>query len=64
MTTIFDLRDALRIELHDEEDERWADHVLDRHLQRAARELSFVWPREQKSVLETVAGSRELSLAR
>jgi hypothetical protein len=63
MTTIADLRDALRIELHDEDDERWADDVLDRHLQRAARELSFVWPREQKSVLETVAGSRELSLA-
>ena len=63
MTTIVDLRDALRIELHDEDDERWADDVLDRHLQRAARELSFAWPREQKSVLETEAGSRELSLA-
>lgn len=61
MTTIADLRDALRIELHDEADERWADAVLDRHLQRAARELAFVWPREQKTTLQTTAGSRELS---
>jgi hypothetical protein len=63
MTTIADLRDALRIELHDEDDERWQDAVLDRHLQRAARELAFVWPREQKTALSTTAGSRDLSLA-
>jgi hypothetical protein len=63
MTTIADLRDALRIELHDEDDERWADAVLDRHLQRAARELAFVWPREQATTLTTTAGSRELSIA-
>jgi hypothetical protein len=62
MTTIADLRDALRIELHDEDEERWADAVLDRHLLRAARELAFVWPREQKSTLSTAAGSRDLSL--
>jgi hypothetical protein len=61
MTTIGDLRDALRIELHDEDDERWQDGVLDRHLQRAAHELAFVWPREQKSTLTTTAGSRDLS---
>ena len=63
MTTIADLRDALRIDLHDEDDERWQDAVLDRHLQRAARELAFVWPREQESGLRTTAGSRDLSLA-
>ena len=63
MTTIGDLRDALRIELHDEDDERWQDAVLDRHLHRAARELAFVWPREQKSTLTTTAGSRDLSAA-
>jgi hypothetical protein len=61
MTTIADMRDALRIELHDEDEERWQDDVLDRHLQRAARELAFVWPREQKSTLSTSAGSRDLS---
>jgi hypothetical protein len=63
MTTIGDLRDALRIELHDEDDERWQDSVLDRHLLRAARELSFAWPREQKSTLATTGGSHDLSLA-
>ena len=63
MTTISDLRDALRIELHDADSERWDDDALDRHLQRAARELSFVWPREQKTALTTTAGSRELSMA-
>jgi hypothetical protein len=63
MTTIGDLRDALRIELHDEDEERWPDGVLDRHLQRAARELAFVWPREQKTTLSTTAGSRDLSTA-
>ena len=63
MTTIGDLRDALRIELHDEDEERWQDGVLDRHLQRAARELAFVWPREQKTALSTTAGSRDLSIS-
>ena len=63
MTTIGDLRDALRIELHDEDEERWQDDVLDRHLQRAARELAFVWPREQKTTLSTTGGSRDLSTA-
>jgi hypothetical protein len=62
MTTIADLRDASRIELHDEDDERWADAVLDRHLLRASRELSFAWPREQKSTLSTTAGSRDIAL--
>jgi hypothetical protein len=62
MTTIGDLRDALRIELHDVDSERWDDDALDRHLKRAAQELAFVWPREQKTVLTTTDGSRDLSL--
>jgi hypothetical protein len=63
MTTIGDLRDALRLELHDPDSERWDDDALDRHLKRAAQELAFVWPREQKTVLTTTADSRELSMA-
>ena len=65
MPTIDDLRDRLRIELHDEDAGayRWEDAVLDRHLLRAARELSFAWPREQKTALTTTAGSRDLSLS-
>lgn len=62
MTTLADLRDRLRIELHDEDDERWADATLDRHLARALRELSSRAPRERKSTLSTTAGSREISL--
>jgi hypothetical protein len=63
MTTLADLRDRLRIELHDPDDTRWEDDTLDRHLQRAIRELSTRAPCEQKTTLTTTAGSRELSLA-
>jgi hypothetical protein len=65
MPTIDDLRDRLRIELHDEDAGayRWEDETLDRHLLRATRELSFVWPHEQKTTLATTAGSRNLSLS-
>ena len=62
--TIATLRTRLRRELHDEDaaNYRWTDSVLDRHLTRAARELSLVLPREQKTALSTSAGSRELGL--
>ena len=65
MPDIDDLRGRLRIELHDEYSGayRWEDAVLDRHLLRAVRDLSFGWPREQKTTLSTSAGSRDLSLA-
>ena len=65
MPDIDDLRARLRIELHDEDSGayRWEDEVLDRHLLRAVRDLSFVWPHEQKATLTTSAGSRDLSLA-
>jgi hypothetical protein len=62
---IGDLRARLRIELRDEDSDsyRWENATLDRHLVRAARELSLVWPREQKTTLTTTASSRELSIA-
>ncbi len=65
MSDIDDLRDRLRQELHDEDSGayRWTDAVLDRHLTRATRELSFVWPDEHKTTLSTTDGSRDLSLA-
>jgi hypothetical protein len=65
MPDIDDLRARLRIELHDEDSGayRWEDAVLDRHLLRAVKNLSFVWPQEQKTTLATTAGSRDLSLA-
>jgi hypothetical protein len=63
MTTLADLRDRLRIELHDVDEARWEDESLDRHLQRAIRDLSTRAPREQKTALTTTEGSRDLSLS-
>jgi hypothetical protein len=62
--SITTLRQRLRKELHDEDaaNYRWLDSVLDRHLSRAVRELSLVLPRDQKTALQTTAGSREVSL--
>jgi hypothetical protein len=64
-TNIVTLRNRLRQELHDEDssDRRWLDAVLDRHLTRAARELSLVLPQEQKTSLTTTPGSRDVSIA-
>jgi hypothetical protein len=60
-----DLRARLRQELHDEDSGtyRWLDATLDRHIERAVRELSQVWPRERKSTLVTTPGSRDLDFA-
>lgn len=63
MTTLADLRDRLRIELHDEDEARWEDATLDHHLMRAVRELSNWSPFERKTTLTTTPGSRELSLS-
>ena len=64
-TNIATLRNRLRQELHDEDpsDRRWLDAVLDRHLTRAARELSLVLPQEQKTSLTTTPGSRDVSIS-
>jgi hypothetical protein len=62
--TIATLRSRLRRELHDEDAQsyRWTDAELDRHLTRAARALSLVWPRDQRTALATTAGSRAVAL--
>src|SRR3989304_2626161 len=59
-----DLRTRLRQELHDEDsaNSRWTDAVLNRHIDRAVRELSAVWPRERKTTAQTAAGSRDVSV--
>src|SRR3990170_6033525 len=59
-----DLRTRLRQELHDEDSAnyRWTDAVLNRHIDRAVRELSAVWPRERKTTAQTAAGSRDVSV--
>jgi hypothetical protein len=65
VATLTTLRAQLRIDLHDEDsgNYRWEDATLNRHIERVKRELSLVLPREQKTTLETVADSRELSVS-
>lgn len=63
--TLSEMRARLRKDLHDEDSEnyRWSDATLDRHIERAVREASLSVPLEAKTVLQTTASSRELSLA-
>lgn len=63
-TTLTILRGRLRVELHDEDDAayRWEDATLNRHIERAARELSLVSPRELTTTLSAEGSTRELSL--
>lgn len=64
MATLVSLRGQLRVDLHDQDaaSYRWTDAELDRHLQRANRELSVALPRERMSVVLTGAGSRDLDI--
>lgn len=59
-----DMRARVRKDLHDEDASayRWTDAVLDRHIDRAVREISLAVPQEAKAALTTTAGSRDLSL--
>jgi len=60
-----EMRGRLRKDLHDEDSasQRWTDGELDRHIQRAVRDLSLSAPLEAKTTLSTTAGSRDLSIA-
>ncbi len=60
-----EMRTRLRRDLHDEDgaNYRWTDSELDRHIERAVRELSLAAPREAKATLTTTAESRDLSLS-
>jgi hypothetical protein len=59
------MRTLLRRDLHDEDpaNYRWTDAQLDRHIDRAVKELSQASPLEALASLTTTAGSRELALA-
>lgn len=60
-----EMRTRVRRDLHDEDpaDQRWTDDELDRHIERAVRELSLAIPLESKDTLATSEGSRDISLA-
>ena len=59
------MRARVRRDLRDEDatEERWSADELDRHLERALRELSLAAPREATATLQTTSGSRDLSIA-
>lgn len=65
MTTIDDIRARLRLDLDDSDpaNERWSNSQLDRHIAHALRLLSEALPRQRKSTLATVAGSRDLDIS-
>jgi hypothetical protein len=60
-----EMRTRVRRDLHDEdpENQRWSDDELDRHIERAVRELSLAIPLEAKATPTTSEGSRDISLA-
>jgi hypothetical protein len=60
-----EMRTRVRRDLHDEDpaNQRWTDDELDRHIERAVRELSLAIPLEAKATLVTSEGSRDISLA-
>ena len=60
-----EMRTRVRQDLHDEDptNQRWTDDELDRHIERAVRELSLAIPLEAKASPATSEGSRDISLA-
>lgn len=60
-----EMRALVRRDLHDEDvtDYRWSDSEIDRQTARALKEFSVAIPQEQKVILATTAGSREISIA-
>jgi hypothetical protein len=59
------MRTIVRRDLHDEDaaNYRWTDDELDRHIAHAVKEFSEAIPYEQKAIIATTAGSRELDIS-
>ena len=60
-----EMRTRVRRDLRDTDpaDERWSDDELDRHIERAVRELSLAAPLEAVATLTTASGSRDLDVS-
>ena len=60
-----EMRTIVRRDLHDEDDTnyRWTDDELDRHIAHAVKDFSEAIPDEQKAVIATTSGSREIDIS-
>lgn len=60
-----EMRTIVRRDLHDEDSDnyRWTDNELDRHIAHAVKDFSEASPLEQKAVIATTSGSREIDVA-
>ncbi len=60
-----EMRTIVRRDLHDEDDTnyRWTDEELDRHITHTVKDFSEAIPHEQKAVIATTSGSRELDIS-
>lgn len=62
--TLSDMLTLVRTDLKDlVEPYRWSDAELERHILHAVKDFSEAVPYEQKAVIATTAGSREISLS-
>jgi len=60
-----EMRAIVRRDLHDEDADtyRWTDEELDRHIAHAVKDFSEAIPCEQKAVIATTSGSREIDIS-
>ncbi len=63
--TLNEIRTLLRCDLHDEDQNnyRWSDDALDRHILHAVSDLSEAVPAQQTAVISTNTGSRALDIS-
>jgi len=60
-----EMRAIVRRDLHDEDTDnyRWTNDELDRHIAHAVKDFSEAIPYEQKAVIATTSGSREIDIS-
>jgi len=62
---VTEMRATVRRDLHDEDEEnyRWTNDELDRHIAHAVKDFSEAVPYEQKATKATTSGSREIDIS-
>ncbi len=63
--TLNEIRALVRRDLHDEDENnyRWSNDELDRHISHAVKDLSIAIPLEQTITIVTISGSREIDIS-